>query len=99
MPCRMPVSSLMAVDGNGAAALANDLTLANSIALPARFVLQLKAPMAVSVEQCQEIQTLTGFEFFNENEAKPLMRLIAQNKSNNQLDTANQRGLFVVSGK
>ena len=70
---------------------------AYSVTLPARFALELKQPMPILLEQCREIEGLTGFEFANDNEAIPMMQLITKNKTDNHLDTANNRGLFVVS--
>ena len=68
-----------------------------SATLPARFVLKLSSPMVVSLESCREIEKMTSLEFANENESAPLMQLITKSRSKGVLDTANSRGLFVVS--
>ncbi len=75
-----------------------------SISLPAHFVLKLSEPMAVSIGSCRRIQQICGaggsskaiFEF-DAAKALPLLELITKHKSGGVLETANNRGLFVVS--
>ena len=68
-----------------------------SVSLPARFVMKLNSPMPLSLAKCREIAQLTQMEFFDETSASPLIQLIVKNASGNKLDSANSRGLFVVS--
>jgi len=68
-----------------------------SVTLPARFVMKLNRPMPMSLAKCREIAQLTEINFFDEASASPLIQLIVKNASNNKLDSANNRGLFVVS--
>jgi hypothetical protein len=90
VPCLLPTTSLM---GNQP----EEISAGNSVSLPARFILQLKTPMPMSLEKCKEVTKLTNFNFVSEESALPILQLIVKNRSNSQLDTANNRGLFVVS--
>lgn len=74
------------------------MTADNSILLPAGFVLQLDQPLPLEVNKYQEILGITGLDFVQEaaSQQAPLLQLITKSASNNNLDSSNNRGLFVV---
>ncbi len=101
-PWLLPLRPLLSVDSDGEIS-SEDLNSNTSISLPARFVLQLSQPMALTLESCHQIRRIcltrggADMEFdFNDDSAVPLMTLIAKDASGGQLDTRNSRGLFVV---
>jgi hypothetical protein len=59
--------------------------------------MKLSRPIPLSLDKCREIAQLTEIDFCDESKALPLIQLIVKNASGNKLDSANNRGLFVVS--
>ena len=68
-----------------------------SVALPAQFVMKLNRPIPMLLSKCREIFRITDIDFFDELTSAPLIQLIVKTASDGKLDSANNRGLFVVS--
>ncbi|KAL1137993.1 hypothetical protein AAG570_009688 [Ranatra chinensis] len=67
----------------------------NSITVAGCFVLQLNKPMPMCLSLVQNIQNLTQCECADLSSPHPLLSLIVQHTSGGQVDSANNRGLFV----
>ena len=69
---------------------------ANSSMLPACFVLKLDKKMPMCMELVHRIQKVTELECADISAPHPLLSLIVQHSSDGQLDSRNNRGLYVV---
>lgn len=73
------------------------LNATNSTALPACFVLKLGKPIPIFKGLLNSIQNITGIENTVSSDPQPILNLITQVVSDNQLDCSEEKGLFVVS--
>lgn len=69
----------------------------NSSMLPACFVLKLSKKMPMCMELVRLIQKVTELECTDVSSPQPLLSLIVQHASDGQLDSRNNKGLYVVS--
>ncbi|ODM89520.1 Mediator of RNA polymerase II transcription subunit 1 [Orchesella cincta] len=72
------------------------LNATNSTALPACFVINLGKPIPIFKELLTAIQTTTGIENVVTGESQPILNLVTQVVSGNQLDCSEEKGLFVT---
>lgn len=59
--------------------------------------MKLNRPIPILLSKCREIFRITNIDFFDESTSSPLVQLIVKTTSDGKLDSANNRGLFVVS--
>ncbi len=73
------------------------LNATNSTALPVCFILKLGKPIPIFKGLLNSIQNITGIENTVSSDPQPILNLITQVVSDNQLDCSEEKGLFVVS--
>ena len=72
------------------------LTKSNAVPMPAHPSLSLEKPLPMSWALVAQIASITGVEWLDKAHNSPLLSLITRQASNNALDPANNRGLFVT---
>lgn len=96
---KLPTSSIITVNrsptGKSAPSYA-PLTGTNSSMLPACFILKLAKKMPMCLELVRRIQKVTELECGDISSPHPLLSLVVQHASDDQLDCHNNRGLFVT---
>lgn len=73
------------------------MTSTNSSTLPAYFSMKLSKPQPICVEVLQQIATITDLECPDVSGASPIFSLISRHVSNDKVDSASNKGIFVVS--
>lgn len=74
-----------------------NVTATNSITVAGTFVLNLNKPMPVCMSLINSIQAVTQAQCTDVTRSHPLLSLITQHASGGLADSANSKGLFVVS--
>ncbi|XP_063975232.1 mediator of RNA polymerase II transcription subunit 1 [Diachasmimorpha longicaudata] len=96
---KLPTTSILTVNrsatGKNTPSYA-PLTGSNSSMLPACFVLKLAKRMPMCVELLNQIQKVTELDCIDVSPPQPLLSLIVQHSSLGQLDSRNNRGLYVT---
>jgi len=72
------------------------LTKSNAVPMPAHPSLALDKPLPMSWALVSQISGITGVDWLDKADNSPLLSLITRQASNNMLDPANNRGLFVT---